>query len=74
MTRSEVKPSIAAVQELIAQAPDGLREIVRSVMQAMLEAEMGGGARRRQGRAHGEPLPRSGFMLLAQRAHDQNWP
>ena len=40
MTRSEVKPSIGAVKELMAQEPDGLREIVRSVMQAMLEAEM----------------------------------
>jgi len=40
MTRSEVKPSIAAVKDLMAQEPDGLREIVRSVMQAMLEAEM----------------------------------
>ena len=40
MTRSEVTPSIAAVQELMAQESDGLREIVRSVMQAMLEAEM----------------------------------
>jgi putative transposase len=40
MTTKEVKPSIAAVKELMAQEPDGLREIVRSVMQAMLEAEM----------------------------------
>ena len=40
MTRSEVKPSIAAVKELMAEEPDALREIVRSVMQAMLEAEM----------------------------------
>ncbi len=40
MTRSEVKPSIAAVKDLLVQEPDGLREIVRSVMQAMLEAEM----------------------------------
>ncbi len=40
MTRSEVKPAIAAVKELMSQEPDALREIVRSVMQAMLEAEM----------------------------------
>ena len=40
MTRSEVKPSIATVKELMAQEPDGLREIMRCVMQAMLEAEM----------------------------------
>jgi putative transposase len=40
MTRTEVKPVISAVKDLLAQEPDGLREIVRSVMQAMLEAEM----------------------------------
>lgn len=40
MTVKEVKPSVAAVQELLTQSGDGLREIVRSVMQAMLEAEM----------------------------------
>ena len=40
MTRSEVKPAIAAVKELMTQEPDALREIVRSVMQAILEAEM----------------------------------
>src|SRR3546814_17926649 len=39
MTRTEIKPAVSAVQELLAQAPDALREIVRSVMQAMLEAE-----------------------------------
>ena len=40
MTRNEVKPSIAAVKELMVKESDALREIVRSVMQAMLEAEM----------------------------------
>ena len=40
MTKIENRPEIAAVQELLTQSPDGLREIVRSVMQAMLEAEM----------------------------------
>ena len=40
MTKNEVKPSVAAVQELFAQRADGLREIVRAVMQEMLEAEM----------------------------------
>ena len=40
MTKSEVKPAIATVKELMSQDPDALREIVRSVMQAMLEAEM----------------------------------
>src|SRR3546814_19565213 len=40
MTRTEIKPAVSAVTELLAQEPDALREIVRSVMQAMLEAEM----------------------------------
>src|SRR3546814_4219418 len=40
MTRTEIKPAVSAVKELLAQEPDALREIVRSVMQAMLEAEM----------------------------------
>ena len=40
MTRDVAKPAVAAVKELLTQDQDGLREIVRSVMQAMLEAEM----------------------------------
>jgi hypothetical protein len=36
MTKDQGKPAFAAVQELLARSPDGLREIVRSVMQAML--------------------------------------
>ena len=40
MTKSEAKPAIAAVNELFSKRPDGLREIVRAVMQEMLEAEM----------------------------------
>ncbi len=40
MTRNEIKPSVAAVQDLFAQRSDGLREIVRAVMQEVLEAEM----------------------------------
>lgn len=51
MTRSEVNPSIAAVKELMAQEPDALREIVCSVMQAMLEAEMDEAVGAGQGRA-----------------------
>ena len=42
MTKTEAKPAIAAVNELFAKSPDGLREIVRAVMQEMLEAEMSG--------------------------------
>ena len=40
MTKSEAKPATALVNELFAKSPDGLREIVRAVMQEMLEAEM----------------------------------
>src|SRR3546814_17071169 len=40
MTRTEIKPAVSAVKELLAQEPDALRAIVHSVMQAMLEAEM----------------------------------
>ena len=40
MTKTEARPGIAAVNELFAKSPDGLREIVRAVMQEMLEAEM----------------------------------
>ena len=40
MTRSEGKPTIAAVKEMMAQHPDRMLEIVRSVLQEMLEAEM----------------------------------
>ena len=34
------QPAMTAVNELFAKSPDGLREIVRAVMQEMLEAEM----------------------------------
>ena len=40
MTKTEAKPAIVAVNELFAKSADGLREIVRAVMQEMLEAEM----------------------------------
>jgi putative transposase len=40
MTRTEGKPAVAAVQDLLNRSPDVLRELVRGVMQEMLEAEM----------------------------------
>ena len=40
MTKTESKPAIASVKELFSKSPEGLREIVRAVMQEMLEAEM----------------------------------
>ena len=40
MTKSEPRPALAVVKDLIAAQPDSLREVVRAVMQEMLEAEM----------------------------------
>jgi transposase-like protein len=40
MTRVEVKTAGASAKELLLQSPEGLREVVRAVMQEMLEAEM----------------------------------
>ncbi|NBJ13117.1 IS256 family transposase [Microvirga arsenatis] len=40
MTNTKDKPAAAAIKDLLSQSPDGLREIVRAVMQEMLEAEM----------------------------------
>lgn len=40
MTRTDSKPAIAAVKDLLGGHPDQLREVVRAVMQEMLEAEM----------------------------------
>ena len=40
MTKTEARPAAAFVNELLLKSPDGLREIVRAVMQEMLEVEM----------------------------------
>jgi transposase-like protein len=40
MTKPEGRPALATVKDLLTASPDGLREIVRAVMQEMLEAEM----------------------------------
>jgi transposase-like protein len=40
MTKTDSKPAIAAVKDLLSSHPDQLREVVRAVMQEMLEAEM----------------------------------
>jgi hypothetical protein len=40
MTRSENKPSIAVVKELLGTNRDALREIVQELLQEMLEGEM----------------------------------
>ena len=40
MTKTEAKPVAEMVNELFSKSSDGLRELVRTVMQEMLEAEM----------------------------------
>src|SRR3982750_618793 len=40
MTQLAGRPALAAVKDLLAANPDGLRAIVRAVMQEVLEAEM----------------------------------
>src|SRR5215210_3240560 len=40
MTKLAGRPALAAVKDLLAANPDGLRAIVRAIMQEMLEAEM----------------------------------
>ena len=40
MTKTEAKPVAEMVNELFSKSPDGLRELVRAVMQEMLETEM----------------------------------
>ena len=40
MTKTKAKPVAEIVNALFLNSPDGLREIVRAVMQEMLEAEM----------------------------------
>ncbi|MBM1175488.1 IS256 family transposase [Microvirga arabica] len=40
MTNTKDKPAAAAIKDLLSHSPDGLREVVRVVMQEMLEAEM----------------------------------
>jgi len=40
MTKSEGKAANAAVKEILLSNPDGLRDVIRAVMQEVLEAEM----------------------------------
>ena len=40
MTKTDTKPAIATIKDLLLADPDGLREVVRAVMQEVLEAEM----------------------------------
>ena len=63
MTKSEAKPTIGAVNELFSKSPDGLREIVRAVMQEMLEAEMTDAVGAEKGERTGTRLGyRSGYF------------
>src|SRR5690242_15187034 len=40
MTKREARPASAAVKDLLFENPDSLREVVRAVVQEMLEAEI----------------------------------
>ena len=61
MTRSETRPDLALVEDLLAaQPPDGLREAVRAVMQEVLEAEMTDTL----GAAKGERAPRAPRLMI----------
>ncbi|MER9008176.1 transposase, partial [Mesorhizobium sp. M0862] len=40
MTKTEVKTASAAVKDILLSNPDGLHEVLRAVMQEVLEAEM----------------------------------
>ncbi|MBB3661066.1 hypothetical protein FHX15_006341 [Rhizobium sp. BK650] len=40
MTKTDGKTASAAVKEILLSNPDGLREVIRAVMQEVLEAEM----------------------------------
>lgn len=40
MTKTESKTASAAVKDILVSSPDGLREVIRAVLQEVLEAEM----------------------------------
>tara|TARA_B100000378_G_scaffold251751_1_gene226654 strand:+ start:311 stop:616 length:306 start_codon:yes stop_codon:yes gene_type:complete len=41
ITKTEDKPAGAAVKEMLLSNPDGLRDVIRAMLQEVLEAEMG---------------------------------
>ena len=71
MTKVEAKPAIASVNELFAKRPDGLREIVRAVMQEMLEAEMTDALGAEKGQRTGARRACQEFRVLAGRTSSQ---
>ena len=40
MTKTEVKTASVAVKDILLSTPEGLHEVIRAVMQEVLEAEM----------------------------------
>ena len=76
MTTTKDKPAAAAIKDLLSQSPDGLREIVRAVMQEMLEAEMTDALGAEKGErtpARPDPSPRGGFWLSATPTSLERW-
>lgn len=78
MTRSEGKPAVAAVKEVLGQNPDILRELIREVVQDFLEAEMDEVIGASKGERTSERLGyRSGYYgrtLVASTQPDQVFP
>ena len=69
MTKVQAKGAIAAVNDLFSTSPDKLREMVRAVMQEMLEAEMTDALAAEKGRAHRRPARLPVRLLPAHPGH-----
>ena len=69
MTKTEAKPVARSSTSLFSRSPDGLRELVRAVMQEVLEAEMTEALGRREGRALSRPARLPLRLLLAHSHH-----
>jgi uncharacterized membrane-anchored protein len=66
MTKTESKTASAAVKDILLSNPDGLHEVIRAVMQEVLEAEMDEAL----GATKGERTPeRLGYRFAAGQAH-----
>ncbi len=52
MTKTEGKTASAVVKDILLSNPDGLREVIRTVLQEVLEAEMEESLALRRASAH----------------------
>ena len=69
MTKTEAKPVAEMVNELFSKSSDGLRELVRTVMQEMLEAEMTDALGAEKGERSAARLGYRSRLLLAHSHH-----